>query len=89
MIQSLAHNFPRGAFIDRISSDPEILHGKPCIKGTRIPVFLLVGLVAGGEPIDTILQDYPSVTKDDITAALRYAAKLAEYEVIGNIQKYH
>jgi uncharacterized protein (DUF433 family) len=64
----------------RISSDPDILHGKPCIKGTRIPVYLIVSLVAEGECVENIIEDYPSLTPEDIKAALRYAAKLSEYE---------
>ena len=66
--------------LERISSDPDICHGKPCIRGTRIPVWLLVPLVAEGEEPETIISDYPSVTHDDIRAAMRYAAKLCEYE---------
>jgi len=65
---------------ERISSDPEICHGKPCIRGTRIPVYLLVSLVAEGEEPESIINDYPSVTHDDIKTAVRYAAKLCEYE---------
>ncbi len=65
---------------ERISSDPDICHGKPCISGTRIPVYLLVSLVAEGEDTEAIISDYPSVTPDDIKAAIRYAAKLCEYE---------
>ncbi len=65
---------------ERILSDPEICHGKPCIKGTRIPVYLLVSLVAEGEEPDKIISDYPSVSHDDIKMAMRYAAKLCEYE---------
>ena len=64
----------------RISSDPDILHGKPCIKGTRIPVYLIVSLVAEGESVEDIIKDYPSLTPEDIKAALRYAARLSEYE---------
>jgi uncharacterized protein (DUF433 family) len=64
----------------RISSDPDILHGKPCIKGTRIPVYLIVSLIAEGESVENIIKDYPSLTPEDIKAALRYAAKLSEYE---------
>ena len=65
---------------ERISSDPDICHGKPCIRGTRIPVYLLVSLVAEGEDTEAIISDYPSVTHEDIKAAMRYAAKLCEYE---------
>ena len=64
----------------RISSDPDILHGKPCIKGTRIPVYLIVSLIAEGESIESIIKDYPSLTSEDIKAATHYAAKLSEYE---------
>jgi len=65
---------------DRITSDPDILHGKPCIKGTRIPVYLIVSLIAEGETVENIIEDYPSLTREDIKAALHYAAKLSEYE---------
>ena len=65
---------------ERISSEPDICHGKPCIKGTRIPVYLIVSLISEGEDTGAIIQDYPSVTPDDIKAALKYAAKLCEYE---------
>jgi len=65
---------------ERISSDPDILHGKPCIKGTRIPVYLIVSLIAEGETVENIIKDYPSLTLEDIRAALRCAAKLSEYE---------
>jgi uncharacterized protein (DUF433 family) len=66
--------------LKRISSDPEILHGKPCIKGTRIPVYLIVSLIAEGETAADIIKDYPSLTPEDIKAAIHYAAKLSEYE---------
>ena len=65
---------------ERISSDPDILHGKPCIKGTRIPVYLIVSLIAEGETVENIIKDYPSLTPKDIKAAIHYAAKLSEYE---------
>lgn len=66
--------------LQRISSDPDICHGKPCIKGTRIPVYLIVSLVAEGESVESIIQDYPSLTPEDIKAAIHYAARLCEYE---------
>ena len=67
-------------YFKRISSDPDICHGKPCIKGTRIPVYLIVSLVAEGESNENIIKDYPSLKAEDIKAAVRYAAKLCEYE---------
>ncbi|MFQ5965855.1 MAG: DUF433 domain-containing protein [Candidatus Scalinduaceae bacterium] len=65
---------------ERISSNPEILHGKPCIKGTRIPVYMIVSLVGEGVSIDEIIKDYPSLTPEDIKAAVKYASRLCEYE---------
>lgn len=65
---------------ERISSDPDILHGKPCIKGTRIPVYMIVSLVAEGVSVEEIIKDYSSLTTEDIKAAVKYASKLCEYE---------
>lgn len=65
---------------EKISSDPEICHGKPCIKNTRIPIYMIVSLIAEGENIETIIKDYPSITPDDIKVALQYAVKLCEHE---------
>jgi uncharacterized protein (DUF433 family) len=65
-----------------ISSDPEIMHGKPCIKGTRIPVWLIVGMLGDGMSEDEILKQYPSLTATDIKAALKYASYAADFERI-------
>ena len=62
-----------------ISSDPQIMHGKPCIIGTRIPVSLIVSMIADGMSITTILREYPSLTKDSIKAALKYASQSVEH----------
>ncbi|MCD6318003.1 DUF433 domain-containing protein [Candidatus Aerophobetes bacterium] len=53
-------------FLERISSDPDICHGKPCIKGTRIPVYLIVSLVSEGMSAEEIINDYSSLTVEDI-----------------------
>jgi len=66
---------------DRISVDPKICHGKPCIKGTRIPVYIILELLAGDTSPDEILREYPHLTKEDIKAAINYAAKLATEEI--------
>ena len=66
--------------IDRISVDKNIMHGKPCIKGTRIPVYLILDLLAGGSTIKEILDDYPDITEDDVRACVEYAAVLAREE---------
>ena len=56
--------------------------GKPCIKGTRIPVYLLLQKMAAGEDADQLLAAYPQLTKEDLRACLEYAAAIATEEVI-------
>jgi len=60
----------------RISINPNICAGKPCIRGTRIWVSLIVDNIAAGIPDEEILAAYPSLTKEDIRATLAYAAEL-------------
>ena len=60
--------------LDRITFDPSILGGKACIRGMRIPVSLVVNLVANGMNRQEILDAYPDLADEDITQALRYAA---------------
>ncbi len=67
---------------ERITIDPEICTGKPCIRGLRFPVARLLGLLAAGETRETILKSYPYLETEDIAEALRYAAFLAEDETM-------
>lgn len=60
---------------DRIVSNPEILVGKPAIKGTRISVELILGWLANGWTFEQILESYPNITREDILAALAFAAE--------------
>ena len=69
-------------FLSRIEVDIEKLGGKPVIKGTRIPVALIIELIANGLDPDEIIKEYPELTIEDIRAALLYAARLAENEVV-------
>jgi uncharacterized protein (DUF433 family) len=62
---------------DRISIDPRIHHGKPCIKGTRVPASVLVGSIAEGNSVERILKSWPQLTAEDIAAALWFASALA------------
>ena len=62
---------------ERISIDPNVCHGKPCITGTRIWVSLIVDNLAHGSSEEEVLEAYPSLTRDDIRAALAYAAEMA------------
>jgi uncharacterized protein (DUF433 family) len=64
----------------RIVIDPEVLAGKPVIKGTRIPVYLIIELLANGITEKEILRQYPTLKKEDIKAALLYASKCLENE---------
>lgn len=64
---------------ERIAIDPAIQHGKPIIKGTRVPVVRLLGGLAGGMSIDVICREY-SVTPEDVHAALEYATELIDSE---------
>lgn len=66
----------------RIVINPQLMAGKPVIKGTRIPVELIVRLVAQGIPEQDILQDYPRLQHEDIEAALWYAVALLSHEEI-------
>ncbi len=59
---------------DRVSVDHRIMGGIPCIRGTRIPVTTVVGMVAEGMTAEEILAEFPQLTRDDIQDALRYAA---------------
>jgi uncharacterized protein (DUF433 family) len=66
----------------RISIDPNVCHGKPCIKGTRIMVWIIVSYLANGDTIEEVLQAYPSLTQEDVLAALAYAAEMTRERVI-------
>ena len=59
---------------DRITSNPNILGGKACIRGMRISVSLIVNLLANGMPVEEILDEYPDLEAEDVRQALRYAA---------------
>lgn len=66
---------------DRISIDPSICHGQACIKGTRIPVHQVVGMLANGDTFESLLQAYPNITREDIRACLEYASSLTEEQI--------
>jgi uncharacterized protein (DUF433 family) len=62
----------------RITQDPAVMGGKPCIRGLRVTVGMLVGQVGAGRNIDDLLADYPYLEREDILEALRYAAWRAQ-----------
>ena len=71
---------------ERISIDPQICHGQACVKGTRIPVYQIVRMLANGDTADDLLKEYPSLKQEDIWACLDYTASLAE-EYISPIEE--
>lgn len=62
--------------LERISIDPNVCHGKPCIKGTRVWVSAILDNLAANESVEKILEAYPSLTRDDVRAAMAYAAEM-------------
>jgi uncharacterized protein (DUF433 family) len=68
--------------LNRVVVDPKIMAGKPVIKGTRVPVDLILKLLAQGEREEEILKDYPNLTKDDVRAALWYGSEVIRSEEI-------
>lgn len=67
---------------DRITVDPNIMAGKPCVRGIRITVALVLNLLANGMTPDEIVRDYPPLDKEDIHQVLRYAAWLADERIL-------
>jgi uncharacterized protein (DUF433 family) len=67
--------------LERITFDPQIMGGRACIRGMRIPVSVIVGQIAHGATLDEILADYPDLEPEDVQQALEYAAWLAQEEV--------
>lgn len=67
---------------DRVASSPEVLHGQVCIKGTRVPVSVVLDNVAAGLTAEAIVQSYPSLSVEDVRAAVAYAADLARERVV-------
>jgi uncharacterized protein (DUF433 family) len=67
---------------EHVTIDKDIHHGEPCIKGTRVPVAIIVGSIADGMSMDEILQEYPQLKRESIQAALAYAADAVRQEII-------
>jgi uncharacterized protein (DUF433 family) len=61
------------SYLDRITTKPEICHGKPCIRGMRWPVEVIIDMLGSGMTTDEILADHPELEKEDILASLQYA----------------
>ncbi|CAN5247180.1 DUF433 domain-containing protein [soil metagenome] len=72
-------------FINRITIDPDICHGKPTIRGLRYPVENMLELLASGMSIEELLEDYPDLEREDFLACLEYASKLVHIKSIHKI----
>ena len=68
--------------MDRIEVNPTICSGKPVIRGTRILVRNILGMIAGGYTIDRVLESYRELTREDVDAALEYAARVVDEEQV-------
>ncbi len=71
--------------LQRITYSPDICHGKPCIRGLRYPVELILELLSSGMTIDEILADYDDLEREDILAALQFAVRLSQVKSIYKI----
>jgi uncharacterized protein (DUF433 family) len=69
---------------DHIVSTPDVLRGKPRIKGTRIPVSLILGYLAAGNTAEQIIEQFPDLKKEQIAACLDYARELSQFEVVAS-----
>lgn len=65
------------ALLDRISVDPNVCFGKPCIKGTRLWVALLLDMLADGMTVEDIAKEYPQLKREDVLAAMAYGAEMS------------
>ena len=63
--------------LDRISIDPSVCFGKPCIRGTRICVSLVLDFLASGSSVNEILAEYPQIAEEDVRAAIAYGAEMS------------
>ncbi len=81
MLNSKASN----ELLSRITVDPDVSHGKPSIRGLRYPVELILELLSSGMSVDEVLDDYDDLEREDIHAALLYAAKLSQVKSIQKI----
>ena len=65
---------------DRISINPNVCHGKPVIKGTRVLVGNILGALGSGDTIEEILEDYPNISRQDVLAAIEFGGQLSRFE---------
>ncbi len=69
-------------YFGRITIDPRVMLGKPVIKGTRIPVYVVLNLLGEGYNFEEIIEEYPDIKKEDILSSLKFAAQFTEFEEV-------
>lgn len=67
---------------ERISVDPQVCSGKPCIRGTRVMIKNILGMIAGGYSVERVMEAYPELTRADIAEALEYATEVIDEEKV-------
>ncbi len=67
---------------ERITIDPNVCHGKPVIKGTRVLVGNILGALGAGDSLEHILEDYPNITREDVLAAIDFGGQLSRFEEV-------
>ncbi len=67
---------------ERITINPAIMIGKPVIKGTRIPVYVILNLLGEGQTVEEVIKEYPDLTREDVLAALKFAAQFTAFEEV-------
>lgn len=72
----------KAIYLDRIVVDPRVLIGKPVVRGTRIPVSLILNLLAHGYDVDRVIDAYPDLTQEDVKAAVRYSEARVDREEV-------
>ena len=73
------------SFLERVELNPKVCNGKPVIKGTRIPVSVILDQIADGDSWDTIIKGYPELRREDIQAALLYASAVLDHTEVMEI----
>jgi uncharacterized protein (DUF433 family) len=70
------------ALLDRITVDPQVMNGRPCLRGLRVRVTDILDLLASGATEDEVLDSYPYLEREDVRAALLYAARVSEHRIL-------
>lgn len=66
----------------RIQIDPQVCHGKPVVRGTRVLVSTILGALSGSDSLEMVLEDYPGISAEDVAAALEFGGRLSDYQTL-------